>query len=370
MRQAHPVWDDICGLVCYGTPVLAILVSLFIRRRNMVIRRILLTVVLVAMAVTTVAVPVFAWEQGKKIEFPLMIRDVVVASIANHRAGSEIPVQVDYNLSAFYNPQMTWGIQTNSIYLTELARRIVPYFVYEGVLEEAAENYPEAVYISPQPGYRSFHILGTANGQYKAVMINERFLIEEARLDGRQILATMVHELTHLQEGKFYGGPPHWELPNVYEANTQSVTIEVLAAMCYHNDEMACKAFWDEIFAYSRGAFRMRLRRWKLENLYEPISSFLWYDKAMENRAEKSMRYWNGHEDRRKHLYEIIYMYQQSPWDNIVVPGILGVGLDTGLEGECADRGGDIVCKPITMPFDDTQAMFGGFLRWFVGFFS
>ncbi|MHC4621878.1 MAG: hypothetical protein ACYTEQ_29420 [Planctomycetota bacterium] len=332
------------------------------------VKRILLVVVLVGMAATTVVGPWFAWEMGKKIDFPLLLRDVTIATIANHKSGDEMPIEIDYILSGAYPPQNTWAIQTNSLYLGELTRRIVPYFIYEGVLEEATEVYPQMVYVSPQRGYRSFHILGTAGDD--VVMINERFIIEEARLDGRQMLATMVHELTHLQKGKFYGGPPHWEFPNVYEANTQAVTIEVLAGMCYHSDEMACNAFWEEIFSYSRGAVRMRLRRYKLESLYEPLSSFLWYDEAMEHRAEKSMRYWNGHEDRKRHLYEIVYMYQQAPWDNILVPGILGEPLDTGLEGECADRGGEIVCKPMTMPFDDTQAMIGGFLQWFIGFFS
>lgn len=308
------------------------------------------------------------WQQGKKIELPLMVRDLAIAYIAEKKAGEEIPFEPDYSLSQFYN---VWGMITNSVWLAEQVRLIVPWFEYENVNERP--NYPNAVFFQPLPGYQSFHILGLAHAAGTVspddpgvVYINERFMLEGFRSDQRQILATLVHELTHHQRGNFLGKEPNWLTGEEFEANTQSATIEVLAAMCNYKNEIACKAFWDEVYSYSRGSFRMRLRRWGLEQLYYPIADLLWWDDVERQHADKNLRYWMNDEDRKNHLYSIIYSYQQRPWEYVVLPGVLGTPMDTGLEGKCEVTSVGIRCEPFLMPFDDTADLLGDFVLWLI----
>lgn len=306
------------------------------------------------------------WEQGKKIELPLMVRDLTIAVIAEKKAGEKIPFELDYSLSQYYD---VFGTTTNSMWLNEQVRLIVPFFEYENIKE--LPNYPQVIVFEPMPGFRSFHILGTAGtprnpGDIGVVRINERFMLEDFRLDERQMLATLVHELLHFQGGDFLGGEPNWLESPQFEANTQAATLEVLAAMCNYKSEVACRAFWDDIYAYARGSFRMRLRRWGLEQWYYPIADLLWWDSTERQAADKSLRYWMNNEDRKDYLYSIIYSYQQRPWEYVVLPGVLGTPLDTGLEGECDVRADGIACKPILMPFDDAEDLLGGFILWLV----
>ena len=306
------------------------------------------------------------WKRGKKIELPLMVRDIVIATIAEKKAGEKIPYEADYSLSQFYE---VWSITTNSMWLGEQVRMIVPFFQYENINE--TPNYPDAIIFEPLQGFRSFHILGLAQtpvlkGDIGVVHINERFMLEDIRTDERQMLSTLVHELVHFQGGNFLGKAPNY-LPSVlYEANTQSATIEVLAAMCNYKDEVACKAFWDEIYGYARGSLRMRLRRWHLEQYYYPLADLLWWDKVDRQAADKSLRYWMNDEDRKTELYNIINSYQKMPWERVVVPGVLGTPLDTGLEGKCEVTGGGIKCDSILMQFDDAEDLLGGFVMWLI----
>ena len=326
-------------------------------------KKVVVAFVLVAALLGSV---VFGWQQGKKIELPLLMRDLTIAVIAEKMAGDKMPFEPDYSLSQFYD---VWGIVTNSMWLNEQVRIIIPFFEYENISE--MPTYPGAVIFEPMPGQRSFHILGMAGvprneGDIGAVYMNERFTIEDFRSDERLLLSTLVHELLHFQRGDFLGGEPNWLESSAYEANTQAATIEVLAAMCNYRNEVACKAFWDEIYAYARGSFRMRLRRWGLESLYYPIADLLWWDNVDRRAADKNLRYWEGDMDRKNYLYSIIYSYQQRPWEKVVIPGILGAPLDTGLEGKCDVTTAGIRCEPILMPFDDTVDLIGGFIMWLI----
>jgi hypothetical protein len=313
---------------------------------------------------------IFGWQQGKRIELPLMVRDLTIASIAEKRAGDKIPYEADYALSQYVD---VYGIITNSIWLTEQMRIIVPFFGYEGINEYP--NYPDVIHFTPLVGdvgaQRSFHTLGLAQtglneGDLGVVHINERFILEDYRLDERQMLSTLVHELLHFQKGHFLGGAPDYLPSQEFEANTQSATLEVLAAMCNYKNDVACEAFWDDIYSYARGSFRMRLRRWGLEQWYYPIADLLWWDDVDRRSADKSLRYWMNDEDRKDFLYSIIYSYQQRPWEYVVLPGVLGTPLDTGLEGKCEIRGDSIACKSILMPFDDAEDLLGGFIMWLI----
>lgn len=302
------------------------------------------------------------------VEFPLLVRDWTIASIARVKAGEKVPYEFDYSLSAPYDSRATYGMETNSLYLAEWTRKIVPFYTYEGAIEDAI--YPSYIYFVPQPGQKSFHNLGTAAEQ-EIIRINERFVLDKWRLDERQMLSTLVHELGHIQGGDFMGGPPNWLESFQFESKTQSATIEILAAMCNYGDDLACSAFWDEIYSYARGSFRMRLRRWGMEDLYYPLARIFWWDDSMEMRADKSLRYWMQDEDRSKYLYTIIYQYQQLPWQDHVVQGILGKPMSTGLLGHCEySASGEARCQVNQMNFDDTRYVLGDFLVSWISWFT
>lgn len=326
-------------------------------------------VVIAAVLVIIVVVELIAVAKvagiAKQIELPLLVRDWVMATVAMKKAGPNVPYEADYSLSQPYDPSMAWGIDGNSLYLNELARRILPYFMYEGILEY--ETWPAALLFLPLDGQKSFHNLGTADSQNRVIRINERFLLEDIRQDERQMLSTLIHELAHLQGGNFLGGPPNWLESSKFESNTQSATIEILAGMCNHGDELACKAFWDEIYTYARGSFRMRLRRWGLEDLYYPLARVFWWDEAEGAKADKSLRYWMEDDERAKYLYSIIYDYQQRPWEDNVLAGILGQDMPTGIEGKCEySASGEPRCKEYEMSFNDTRYILGDLLISFI----
>ena len=106
------------------------------------------------------------------------------------------------------------------------------------------------------------------------------------------------------------------------------------------------------------------MRRWHLEQWYYPIADLLWWDDVDRQAADKSLRFWMNDEDRKDELYNMIGSYQQRPWEKVVIPGVLGTPLDTGLEGKCEVTGGGIRCDPMLMSFDDTQDLLGGFIKW------
>ena len=310
----------------------------------------------------------FGWQEGEKIELPLMIRDVVIAVIAENKAGDEIPYEFDYNLTQFYN---IGGIYTNSLYLMEQVRIILPFFGYEGITETPTS--PDVIGFGYLAGIRSFTVGGFAvqrdtpnPGDPGIILINERYVLLDSYNDKRDILSTLTHELVHHQGANFIGRAPNYLESSAFEANTQAATIEVLAAMCNFRDADSCKAFWDEISAYARGSFRMRLRQWGYENLYYPIADFLWWDDVDRQAADKSLRFWMNDPDRKDYLYNQIYTYQQRPWEYVILPGILGEPLDTGLEGKCAVTTVGIKCEPILMPFDDTTDLIGNFVLWLI----
>jgi len=349
--------------------------KLFIAKRKKLVIGIILIVLSLSLFVgTKPSIDKFLRPFGRT-PFVLVLRDFAVATYAHIKAGSDIPFDVtfdwtevdldhiDYSRSRILDPLLSWNISTNSLWMTEQTRLIVPFFEYEGIIEHPVE--PVAIYIVPNIEDESFHILGRAFTTQGIVVINERFLLEGERQDLRQLLSTVVHELVHIQGGGFMRNWVHGTLlPSNLESRTQAATIETLAAMCYYRNELACKTFWSEIESYARGSLLMRLRMYGYEAWYDKIANLFWRDSTETLARNKSLRHWMGDESLRDYYYEIINNYQKAPWEDLIIEGLCGTGLDTGFQRETlASRNSQTrkiaLYEPVIMDFDDTASLFG-----------
>ena len=315
--------------------------------------------------------------------FVLVLRDLAVATYAHIKAGDNVPFEMVYSIDALDDDDTgmeridyarsgqidlldTWGIETNSVWIADLTRMVLPFVAYEGIRPYPV--LPKMVVIWPYGEDESFHILGQAYTNNGVILLNERFFLEAGYRDLRQVLSTVVHEIIHHQKGVFsYGQAWVFSGAGNIEANTQAATIEVLAGMCHYRDELACKAFWSEIEGYARGSLLMRLRVYGYEDWYDKIADLLWRTSEDTLRRDKSLRHWMLDDDLKDYYYEIVNNYQKVPWETLVIKGICGTDLDTGFDVETtASQGSQTstfdVYEDVMMTFDDTQSMFGDVL--------
>lgn len=257
----------------------------------------------------------------------LLIRDAVVASVAQYNIGEEALLNLDY-----------------TEFVLDYSQIIVPFFENKNIREIPV--YPEGITVETISGQGSTGIVGAAYYEEKLIFI---FLNEQ--IDTRYLLPVLVHELVHLQGGQFIDSVPPWLKIIIFEANTQAATVEVLAAMCHSGDDFACDAFWSAIRDHSSSAFWVRLYQVGLEKRYQPIASLFWSDGI----------------DFQKTTSKFIHTYLQYPWDQIIVPGVMGKSLDTGNFYEYELSDGNFVCRQLLMPFDDTERLLGWldqFIEW------
>lgn len=304
----------------------------------------------------------------------LVLRDIIIASVAHIKAGDDIPYEIvygieevdwnriDYSRAQKIDPNLTWGLETNSIWLADKMRVLIPFFEYEGIRE--IPRTPTGFYFLPYPPEKSFHTLGSANIKEGYVLINERFTLEGSRRDLRQLYSTLVHELIHQQEGGFgVDFIKNIELPSRMEPRTQAATIETLAAWCHYRDEIACKAFWSEIEHFARGSLLMRLKMYGYEEVYDVIANLLWRTKDESTSRNKSLRHWMEDPETQREYYNIIDQYQKMPWEDVIVEGICGKGLRTGFIVEHSISTEEHpLYKLDIMPFDDTVNLLGNSL--------
>ena len=308
------------------------------------------------------------WYTLDRTPISLVFRDIIVASYAHLKAGDKIPFDVvmeydggfsrepyiiDYVKSQPVCPYCSWGIQTNSIWLSEFVWYSLPFYEYERVAGDRESRAPVFMGFFPLQGVDSFHLLGSASSWSASVMLNERML-QKPEADLRTLYSTIIHEMVHVQGGAFTGARA-----NVIEPKTQAATMEILAAMCNYGDDIACAAFWNEVESWSRGTLRVRLKILELEGLYEPLANLLWRDPKQKASADKSMRHWAEDPEYESYLWDIIYNYQKYPWEVHIIPGICGFPLDTE-HRELYDMTpkGEPIYRHIMMWFDDTESMF------------
>ena len=179
-----------------------------------------------------------AWLLGT---FQPLIRDFYIANYAHVRAGDPIPFTEDIaewtgGFRIDEDNIYTFGMESNSIWVANYVRQIVPYMTYEKAIAEG--YYPWAANVVPFGNVNSFHVAGRMLPSDNIIFLNERYFLDDKWNDQRRALETLTHELVHVQRGAFIYGTSA-EL----ESATSAATTEILAAMCNYNDVLACKAF-------------------------------------------------------------------------------------------------------------------------------
>ena len=121
------------------------------------------------------------------------LRDMAVAMVADHLAGEAIPLDAPHSYDALFR---VYDTITNSKLMGEWAYQILPFFAIESISN--GNRYPRTVLLAPNVAQRSFVVAGTAHCEEGEVWLNDRFLDDRA-----QMLATLTHELIHIQMGNF-----------------------------------------------------------------------------------------------------------------------------------------------------------------------
>jgi len=321
-----------------------------------------------------------------------ILRDATIVFVSDKLAGGDIPFttcntndsvclgseDILYAKSAPTEggPYLQWGLETNSPWFTRFATNTIAFFDYENITNDPRA--PGQIIFIPLFTDSSFHLGGRTDCD-KSIIVNERYLTWEGWNDMRDLYVTTTHELIHNQRGNFCNYPkPEPGTPGGViwsdwvnkrsqwvETHTSAATTEVLAAMCRYGDKVACRAFWNDINASARGSLYTRLKQNHLGFLFDPFMNLFvrTHDEAL--RAEKADRFWRmGGGDGVQEKDAIVQKYQQFPWEEYILPGVLyGIPLDTGNLDRIIIGNGHIVTTVLGMPFDDSAAMFGPVLR-------
>jgi hypothetical protein len=160
--------------------------------------------------------------------------------------------------------------------------------------------------------------------------------------DMRVLLATIVHEMIHAQGGAFnFSGKCSQTIQSAediacwnnestqLESNTQSAAINVLAAMCNHQDELACKSFWYEIEDASSSSFEVWTWDHNMPWLYDFIDKTFWLTPGQAIQYDAAMRYWNSTDP--ESLKSIVQKYGKLVWQKTLWGVLDGWGISTGL---------------------------------------
>jgi hypothetical protein len=277
-----------------------------------------------------------------------MIADVMIAEIAHVKSGGPVRTEVDYWHD---ETKVIWEMETNSTWLVNYTNMIVPMLVYEKITVGGG-RYPRAVMFAPYGGSRSEHVSGSTYPQFGWVIVNERHLLDMFWYDRRDTLATLVHELIHVQGGAFLFGASEQ-----LEAATSAATVEALAGMCNFGDNLACQAFWNNVEYTARNDLRARLVMMNRDDVYLKIAAILWQDEVEEKYTEKKARFWSENQDE---FIDILGKYYFAPWRNTIIPGILYKSkvLNTMQMDEV--EGHRVV---LGMPYDDSSRLVGWFMK-------
>ena len=284
-----------------------------------------------------------------------LFRDFVIANTAYVLAGDKQPFteeEAGYTggFKLDKDSIYTYGIGSNSEWVAEYVRLIVPYMEYEYVT--GVSIYPVSAAVVPMVSNSSFHVAGRMYPSDGTLILNERYFLDNRWSDKRRALETLVHELVHIQGGAYIEGQSA-EL----EAATSTATVEVLAGMCNYGDPLACDAFWHSIEGLARSSLLVQLHDLGNDWFYDFWADTFWRDKATEIAYDKSMRHWA---DDPEGLMTIRRKYNLVPWKNVVYGVAYGVPLNTGHAVYDVMMYSYVV---IGMPFDDTAYLLQG-LFW------
>lgn len=282
--------------------------------------------------------------------YKTLIRDFVIAVVAFERAGDPVPFEDNvYARGRILDMDMSYGMESNNLWMLDQTRLIVPYFPYEKVSTQGV--YPVAVGSIPMAGDDSFHVAGRMIPNHEEghiALLNEREFLDQRWNDQRRALEVLVHELVHVQGGNYLFGTSE-EL----ESATSIATVEVLAAMCNYDHELACQSFWLEVSGLARTSLLLQLQDIGRGYLYDSWARLFWRTAEQQVAYDKSMRYWDKSPDA---LYTIRSKYALVPWQTIVAKVSVNGKADTGIK-YCNTYG----CAILGMPFDDIAYLFQEF---------
>jgi hypothetical protein len=281
-----------------------------------------------------------------------IVRDFIIANIAHVESGDVIEFGEDeggYIRGLPLNEDYSYSIKTNSTWVSDYVRLIVPYMYYEGLTSFPA--YPMVAAVVPMLGNDSFHVAGRMIPKVASydIFLNERIILDARWGDKRMALEVLVHELVHGQRGAFIMGGSE-----ALESATSTATMEVLAAMCNYGDDLACRSFWWELENLSRTSLLLALQEKGLLPLYEAWADIFWRDGTEIVAYHKGMRRWA--EDPLQ-LATLRKKYSKIPYDRIVAVMTEGYVLNT-MNKQCVQVGATAyaqnqTCMIMGLEFDD-----------------
>lgn len=231
------------------------------------------------------------------------------ASAPLETPAAQLALKLDALLDKIEEPK----IEVTNALLVAWTLEALPYFEYEGVTGMAIR--PDNVQFVHYPtAMENFHVLGRAYCNPAGggpVEINARAANPASPWHGRPfILATLVHELIHVQGGGFCDGSSA-EL----ESTTQLVTLEVLAAMANHGNALALYTVLDELRDMALAAAHYEAMASGDNDRYRALERKVYSTPQEQARLAKSARRW---ELDQATLKEILYKYSKIPIDKII----------------------------------------------------
>jgi len=212
----------------------------------------------------------------------------------------------DLNTEDYGGSFQCWGIKTNSELLCKFTLEVLPYYYYEGLHGENDAVWPASIAFIPGDGQYHFHILGRASCAGHYAILNYRSQNYASPWnDATSILATLVHELGHVQG--VCGEPVGY-----MEASNQVLTFEILAAMANHGNHYAVRPLVKELRDSSLSYVEAELIDTPLYPVFK-LWKHLTINTTFEERARvaKSRRYWANKQDE---LEYIIRSYGAVPY--------------------------------------------------------
>lgn len=212
-----------------------------------------------------------------------------------------------------------FGIRTDEDLLL-WTMEIMPYFEYEGIVEDKEPGeynglvYPPVMkFVDYQDGLMSHHVLGRTQIFTDEIDLNARMTNPVSAWYGREdSIGTLVHELSHAQGIKF----PAPNSPLDEESSAQLVTLEVLAAMVNHGNELVIPTLLDELAHMNMQAAHCLAIRDGFEERFFADREQILPNPLDLAASEKADRQWAEYKDEDKFPY-ILEAYNYRPMNAV-----------------------------------------------------
>lgn len=162
---------------------------------------------------------------------------------------------------------------------------VFPYFNYENLTNQAIP--PRVVFEVQGDGARHVHLAGYTYCENE-VYLNARYINPvSVWYEDADALVTLVHEMIHTL-GQDFCNP--WDSEKT-ESSTQIATLEVLAAMANHGNEVAYYALLDELRSIAMNTALYEAMQENDLAGYREFRSLVFQEEGLA-RFDKSQRYW------------------------------------------------------------------------------